>query len=377
MTRLLLFATILFKVLKGFLRRFYKPFLAPMLALAGFKLLRRLTTKSVDLTDQVVLITGSSRGLGLLLAHAFAHEGCRIVICARDAAELDRAEAQLRQAGAMVLARPCDVSKQEEVEKLIDDVGRHFGQVDILVNNAGVMEVGPLESMTVKEFEEALAVMFWGILYPTLAVLPQMRARRAGRIVNITSIGGKASVPHLLPYNAAKGAAISFSEGLRAELAGQGITVTTIVPGLMRTGSYLNAIFRGRQAYEYGWFALSASLPLVTMNAERAAQQIVAATKRGEAERTLSLPAVILANLHGLLPGATARILGLAGRLVQPSAGGERGEGLKGMYVQELLPAPQRWIMRGATALGRRAAHRLNQYDSGPVRQSAFNEGRE
>lgn len=374
MMRLLVIATLLFKPLKGFLRRFYKPVVASALALAGFKLLRRLRWQTVELSGEVVLITGSSRGLGLALAHAFAREGCRIVLCARDAAELEQAQSQLKAQGATVMARTCDVSKEEDVVALVEEIQERFGAVDILVNNAGIIEVGPLNTMTVQEFEEAMNVMFWGMLYPTLAVLPRMRSRQGGRIVNITSIGGKASVPHLLPYSAAKGAAVLFSEGLRAELAGQGITVTTIVPGLMRTGSYLNAIFRGRQGLEYGWFSLASSLPVLTMSAERAAQQIVDATKRGEAVRTLSLPAVILANLHGLWPGAITDVLSLVGRLLPSAPEDSPREGLKGMYVQELLPSPQRWLIRGATALGRRAARRLNQYNSGPVSQRGFDE---
>src|SRR5450759_4776995 len=119
--------------------------------------------------------------------------------------------------------------------------------------------------MEVAYFELAMDVMYWGVLYPTLAVLPQMREHKRGRIVNITSIGGKVSIPHLLPYNSAKFAAVGLSEGLRAELAMDGVTVTTIVPGLMRTGSHINAYFKGKQEREYTWFALGASLPVISM----------------------------------------------------------------------------------------------------------------
>ena len=109
-----------------------------------------------------------------------------------------------------------------------------------MVNNAGMIQVGPLATTTKEDFVTALDVMFWGTLYPTLAVLPQMRARGRGHIVNITSIGDLVSVPHLLPYTCAKFAAVGLSEGLRAELGPVGIRVTTVVPGLMRTGSYFS-----------------------------------------------------------------------------------------------------------------------------------------
>ena len=129
-----------------------------------------------------------------------------------------------------------------------------------------------------------MATNFWGMLYPTLALLPEMRARRSGRIVNITSIGGKLGIPHLLPYSASKFAAVGFSQGLRAELAGDGIKVVTVCPGLMRTGSPRNAIFRGQHRSEYAWFSISDALPGLSISAESAARRIVAACRRGDAE---------------------------------------------------------------------------------------------
>ena len=157
-----------------------------------------------------------------------------------------------------------------------------FGRMDVLVNNAGIISVGPAQAMTRQDFAEAMDVDFWGTLNPILAVLPQMRERRGGRIVNITSIGGKVSVPHLLPYSCAKFAATALSEGLRAELARDGIVVTTIVPGLLRTGSYDQALFKGDHAGEYDWFSVSDNLPGQSISAERAAREIVRATRRGE-----------------------------------------------------------------------------------------------
>ena len=125
-----------------------------------------------------------------------------------------------------------------------------------------------------------MGVMFWGTLYPVLAVLPQMRARRRGRIVNVTSVGGKVAVPHLLPYAAAKFAATGLSQGLRAELARDGITVTTVAPGLMRTGSFLNAYFKGQAVREFAPFAVLSTLPFFSIDARRAARQVVGAAKR-------------------------------------------------------------------------------------------------
>ncbi len=247
--------------------------------LAGRALLQR--RREINLQDQVVLVTGGSRGMGYLLAREFAREGCRIALLARNERELAVARERLEGEGAEVLALRCDVSVREQVERSVEEVTRQFGQIDILVNNAGIVQVGPVQDMTLQDFEAAMGVMFYGTLYPTLAVLPQMRQRKAGRIVNITSIGGKVSVPHLLPYNCAKFAAVGLSEGLTAELDREGIRVVTIVPGLMRTGSHLNALFKGRQGREFTWFSLGATLPFISMDAERAARQIVESTRSG------------------------------------------------------------------------------------------------
>jgi NAD(P)-dependent dehydrogenase (short-subunit alcohol dehydrogenase family) len=229
----------------------------------------------------VVLVTGGSRGLGFLLAREFARDGARVAVCARDEMELARARRDLLREGPAVLAVRADVAVREDVDRLVADVIARFGRIDVLVNDAGQMEVGRLATTGPEDFARAMDVMFRGVLHPTLAVLPGMRARGAGRIVNVTSIGGKVSLPHLLPDGCAKFAAVGLSEGLRAELAGTGVRVTTVVPGLMRTGSYLNALFEGRQEAEYGWFAVGSALPGLSMSAERAARAIVRATALG------------------------------------------------------------------------------------------------
>lgn len=325
---------------------------------AGFaarEFIRRRAETSLE--GKVVVITGGSRGLGLSLARAFAAEGSRLVLCARDEAELDRAREDIESRGSPAFTVRCDVTNRGDVKHLIDAAIEHYGRIDVLVNNAGVIQVGPVENMTLQDFEQAMNVMFWGVVYPTLAVLPHLKERRSGRIVNITSIGGKVSVPHLLPYNCAKFAAVGFSEGLRAELMGHGIRVVTIAPGLMRTGSYLNALFKGDQERESAWFGLSASMPLITMSGKHAARQIVAATKRGQAEKILTAPASALARFHGLFPGATTGILGLVNRMILP-APAHNGRELKRGAETRSLRSP---VLTTLTVLGRLAARRFHQ----------------
>jgi NAD(P)-dependent dehydrogenase (short-subunit alcohol dehydrogenase family) len=302
--------------------------------LAGRAVYRRFN--GYDFEGKTVLITGGSRGLGLVLARGFAAEGARVAICARDPRELERARADLTARGADVFAFPCDVTDRAQVKETVEVVTRHFGRVDVLVNNAGVIQVGPVEEMTLEDYEQAMAVHFWGPLYATLAVLPQMRARREGRIVNVSSIGGKIGVPHLVPYSASKFALAGLSDGLRAELSKDGVVVTSVFPGLMRTGSPRNASFKGQHRAEYAWFAISDSLPVSSIGAERAAAQIIDACRRGRAELVITTQAQLAVKFRALFPEATADVLGVVGRLL-PGPGGIGRARVKGKESESAL----------------------------------------
>jgi short-subunit dehydrogenase len=310
---------------------------------------------------QTVVITGGSRGLGFAIAQEFAARGADLVICGRDEEILQEAESRLRGMRANVLAIACDVGKQEEVALLIQQATERFGRIDVLVNNAGTIAVGPLESQSLADFQMAMDTMFWGTVYTTMAVLPQMMQRRSGRIVNITSIGGKVAVPHLTPYCCAKFAAMGFSQALRAELAKDHIEVTTVVPGLMRTGSHANAIFKGDHRKEYGWFSLAATLPLSAMDAHRAAYKIVNAAARGTSEIVLTPQAKLLALAHGVAPGTVADVLGIANRYM-PGTGSRDSHRLTGKESE--TPVTRSFL----TKLGRSAGRELNQHpERGPV----------
>jgi NAD(P)-dependent dehydrogenase (short-subunit alcohol dehydrogenase family) len=310
--------------------------------------------RNYELRDRVVLITGGSRGLGLVLAREFARRGSRVVLCARDRDELERARLDLEGHGATVLARECDVTESAQVDALISDVTREWGAIHVLVNNAGVIQVGPLDSITREDYEDAMRTHFWGPLNTTLAVLPQMRARRDGRIVNISSVGGKISVPHLLPYSASKFALTGLSEGLRAELARENVLVTTVCPGLMRTGSPRNALFKGKHRAEYAWFSIADATPVLSTSAESAARRIVDACRHGDAELIFPTLTRLAVRFQGLFPGATAEILSQVSRAL-PDSGGVGATRVRGAESQSSAsPSP-------LTELGDRAAARNNQ----------------
>ena len=307
-----------------------------------------------DLKNKTVLITGGSRGLGLVMAREFAREGARLALCARDDEELERARTDLEQFGADVMVYRCDVRNRQEVADLVASVNNNFGHIDVLVNNAGVIQVGPIEVMTHEDFELAMQAHFWGPLNTILSVLPSMRQRKQGRIVNISSIGGKVSVPHLVPYSASKFALVGLSKGLRAELMKDGINVTTVCPGLMRTGSPRNADFKGQHRFEYAWFSISDSLPLLSVSAENAARQIVRACKRGDAELVISIPAKIAVLFEALFPGATSQMLAAVNQLL-PEAGDAGTERVKGR------DSTSAWSPSWVTTLTEQAAARNNE----------------
>jgi short-subunit dehydrogenase len=186
-------------------------------------------------------------------------------------------------------------------------------------------------------------------------VLPEMQKRRQGRIINISSIGGKISVPHLLPYSVGKFALTGFSEGLRSEALKDNVYVTTVCPGLMRTGSPRNAHFKGNNEAEYAWFSISDSLPLLSMSAGWAARRIINASIRGDAEIVLSLPAKLAVKLHGLFPGLTTDALGLANNLLPSAPDNSSKEWKKGS--QSFSGISPSWI----TSLNEQAASDNNQ----------------
>ena len=314
---------------------------------------------SYELSGRVVLITGGSRGLGLVLARQAVVEGARVAICARDAAELERARQDLLACGAAeadVLALAHDLTDANEVRTMVSEVESRLGPIDVLVNNAGIITAGPLDNLDLRDFQDSMDTHFWAPLHAMQAVLPSMRRRGEGRIVNIASLGGKVAIPHMAPYSASKFALVGLSEGFRAELRQEGIRVTTVCPGLLRTGSAGHALVKGQQQKEFAWFAIADSLPGLTMSAGQAARQIWNATRRGDGEIILSLPAKLLATFHGILPGVTTDLLSWMNRALpatgESPAANERRRGYESESALTRSPL---------TVLTRKAARKNNE----------------
>src|ERR1700746_1923109 len=273
---------------------------------------RFIRTACYPLYDKVVLITGGSRGLGLVLARHVCARGGNVAIIARAPDELVRAKTDLVPRGGKVLTVECDLLDAGQIQLAVRKIIDRFGKIDLLINNAGIIEVGPLEHMTREDFERAMQLHFWAPFELISHIVPEMRTWGEGRIVNISSIGGKMAVPHLAPYSASKFALTGFSDALRAELARDYIYVTTVAPGMMRTGSHVNAKFKGKHDIEFAWFAAAAGAPLFSMNADRAARKILAACRRGQPSLILTFAArgAILGN--ALCPNLTGYVMKLA-----------------------------------------------------------------
>ncbi|MBC5800287.1 MAG: SDR family oxidoreductase [Candidatus Eremiobacteraeota bacterium] len=280
------------------------PRVAALAASAGAAAIAALRTRHLrlSLAGKAVVIVGGSRGLGLQIAREAARRGARIGICARQADELDVARGELTSRGAVAVTAICDVDDDASVMTAFERMTAELGTVDVLINAAGIIGVGPIDALTFADFQAAMETNFFGALRATYAVLPGMRERRAGRIVNITSIGGAIAVPHLLPYCASKFAFLGFSEGLRAELARDGITVVTVIPGLMRTGSPPHATFIGQSEKEYALFSLADATPLTSVSVEHAARVILNGTEKGSARVIVSWQAKLALRLQALAP---------------------------------------------------------------------------
>jgi NAD(P)-dependent dehydrogenase (short-subunit alcohol dehydrogenase family) len=303
----------------------------------------------------VAIITGGSRGLGLLLARELGHLGARIVLVARDEAELQRARNDLQAQDIEASIASADVRVAAEAERVVSDTLARHGRIDVLVNDAGVITTGPLDHMTVADFEDAMATHFWGPFHMMRASIPHMRRQGGGRIANISSIGGKLSIPHLAPYCASKFALTGLSGAARAELARDGIAITTVCPGLMRTGSPFNAQFKGRHREEFTWFAIADSLPLLSIDASRAARQIVNAIRRGDPELVITWPARLAIIANAVMPNTVARAMELVNRALPAPTDASGDEAHTGWQ------STSRWAPSVLTRSSERAAHANNE----------------
>ncbi len=282
--------------------------------------------QAVDFRGRCVLITGGSRGLGLEIARQLATEGASLVLVARSESELQTAQIELEGAGAKVLTVVADLTHKSDCERAVKAASERFGSLDALVNDAGIIQVGPLEHMGDDDFKSAVDLHIYAPLWMMRAALPYLKKGGVGRIANIASFGGLVAVPHMAPYAASKFGMVGLSDAIRHEVAKDGVRVTTVCPGIIRTGSHVNAKFKGRQKLEYKMFKLGAVSPLAVPSPV-AARLIVDAMRYGDP--FLAFPSAIgwAGILYRLFPNVAALVLGTAARFM-PAPTGEEGDQL-------------------------------------------------
>lgn len=290
---------------------------AALSAFAGSVLFMQ-SPKTTSFKNQSVVITGGSRGLGFALAKELLREGAFVTILARDPVELQKAHMELVQLQrGRVNSVVCDVTDTPKLEAALRQAADTFDGIDLLINNAGSITVGPWETMQQEDFEAQMKLHVYAPMNAIRIALPFLRQPYSGkRIVNICSMGGRVAVPHMVPYDTSKFALAGFSQGVGAELASENISVTTIYPGLMRTGSPIQAVFKGNHEKEFAWFQTGDVFPFLSTSALESAQAIVEAARERRWELMPSTPAKVRMTLATFFPELMGAAMGWVSSLM-------------------------------------------------------------
>ena len=245
-------------------------------------------SRPISLEDKVVLLTGASDGIGRAAAHAFARQGAHLALVARRAHLLNELAEELRVYGGQVLVVPADVTRDEDLQRVVASTLRNFGRIDVLVNNAGVALGGPLESQDAEGIKRMIAVNVYGPIRLTQLVLPVMFEQGGGHIVNVSSMMGLIGMPGAASYSATRSAVLGFSNVLRREASGRGVFVSVVLPGWTRPPMIDK--FDTQLAYKAGVFS-----PLITIDTPQVpAQAIVDAVRCRRREIMMGGPQMIV-----------------------------------------------------------------------------------
>jgi len=243
----------------------------------------------MSLRDKTVVITGASSGIGRAAAYEFAHRGAKLVIAARRGERLEEVARECRSFGVTCTTIVADVTKRDDCERLIASAG----EVDVLVNNAGFAIFDPIEKSIAGDLESMMQTNYFGTVYCTKAVLPQMLDRGAGSIVNVSSIAGIMGYARMGGYCATKFAIIGFSEALRDEVIARGVRVALVCPGTTDTDFFVKAE-RGKMP--------AASRLILAVKPERVARAIADAAEDGKYRRILPPFAALYMRLKEMFP---------------------------------------------------------------------------
>lgn len=328
--------------------------------LTAYRLATALTRR-VTFAGARVLILGGNRGLGLEIARTLAADGARLALVGRTDSQLDSAAAELRGRGAEVHTRAADLMPRGAAEDAVAWAVDAMGGLDALVYVAGIIAVSPLEHLARIDDEAGMAIHYWAPREALLAALPHLERSPVARVAVISSIAGRVASPHLISYTSSKFALSGLADGLRTPFRRRGVYVTTVNPGLMRTGSPRNAAFKGDANAEFAWFAPRVGTPLSSIDSGRAARQVVAAMRHGRARLVITAQARLLHLADTLAPELVADAMEAMERFYLPAPVGPEGDRLVMGH-----DGPEQAAEGGWTETVAEAAARNNETDAPP-----------
>ena len=239
----------------------------------------------MNFKNKVVVITGASSGIGEASAIQFAKKRANVVLVARRKEKLLQVEKKISKLNAKNTIYPCDVSNKSQVKKMTSTILNEFGRVDVLVNNAGFVIYGRVNELSIEEIESQMETNYFGMIYCTKNLLPQMLEQKSGHIVNVASVGASFGVPGIASYCATKYAMLGFSEGLKHELYGTGVGVTVVSPIMVRTNLFDHPSFENFRKRATG----------ISLTPEAVARAIVKAANSSRLE--IVVPSVVRAGI--------------------------------------------------------------------------------
>jgi NAD(P)-dependent dehydrogenase (short-subunit alcohol dehydrogenase family) len=327
------------------------------MALGGVGLALLLWPRGDTYRNQVVVITGGSRGLGFALAEELIAQGARVSLFARDPDELEEACRKLGTENVFTVA--CDVTQERSFDNALAETRAKFGRIDTVIHNAGSIAVAPFETLNDEDFRREMEIHLNASIYAVRLSRPYFHQNGGGRLVFVSSIGGKVGVPHMSSYSASKFALSGFADAVRAELAGENISVTAAYPGLMRTGSPKRAHLKGDQEKEFLWFAASDNIPVVSIPASSAARTILNAAADRQAEVLVGSTAKAAAFLRQFAPEVTALALNVMAALLPHGDSRTLKTGSEARGLFDSLP-----FLKPLRMLEKKAQGELNQQAS-------------
>ena len=253
---------------------------------------------------KVAIVTGGASGIGRAVCEALARRGALVTVADLDVEGAEQVVNSLKDAGGQARAVRVDVTKQAEVEALVEGVARHYGRLDYMFNNAGITVGGEFRDTTLEHWQTALDVDFWSVVYGTMSAYRQMLRQGSGHIVNTSSIGGLIPVPIGTPYAAAKHAVVGFSTSLRTEAAGLGVKVSVVCPGHVETSVSDRAVYATRFSSEEALAEIMARGR--TMPAADCANVILRGVARNRAIITVTWTARLIWWVYRIAPGAVS-----------------------------------------------------------------------